>query len=215
MFHTVAPTGQYELANFCNSNTFSVAGQLAYCDMSTDGGGWLIIQRRLTNGTTNFTRNWQEYEDGFGDLEGEFWYGMKSIHCLTSRWEMELRIDMQTTDGVAFNWTYQTVQVGGPRTNYTLTLGAGRGTKNYMHDAMRLHNGNQFSTYDIDNDKNSGSCAESYKGGWWYNSCHNANLNGRNGVKATEGIAWLNGNWVYLQSVEMKIRPTSCTADMC
>ena len=114
--HTTIPTGQYELDNFCHpgdTDTLSVSSKLARCDMSTDGGGWLVIQRRLLNGNTNFTRNWQDYEDGFGDLEGEFWYGLKNIHCLTSRWEMELRIDMETTDGVAFNWTYLAVQVGG------------------------------------------------------------------------------------------------------
>ena len=212
--HTLAPTGQYELNNFCHhSDTFSVSGKLARCDMCTDGGGWLVIQRRLPNGKTNFTRNWQDYEDGFGDLEGEFWYGLRNIHCLTSHWEMELRIDMETTDGVAFNWTYQTVQVGGPRTNYTLTLGAGRGTKNYMFDAMRHHNGNQFTTYDVDNDKWSNNCALTFRGGWWYNSCYNANFNGRNGVKSGQGIAWNKDhhrNSVSIQSVEMKIKPATC-----
>ena len=207
-FHTIAPTGQYELDNFCHhSDTFSVSGKLARCDMCTDGGGWLVIQRRLLNGNTNFTRNWKDYEDGFGDLEGEFWYGLRNIHCLTSRWEMVLRIDMETTDGVAFNWTYQTVQVGGPRTNYTLTLGAGHGTKNYMFDPMGHHNGNQFSMYDVDNDKWPNNCAVAFKGGWWYNRCHNVNLNGRNGVKTAQGIRWITVN---LQSVEMKIRPATC-----
>ena len=118
---------------------------------------------------------------------------------------------METTEGVAFNWIYRTVQVGGPRTNYTLTLGAGRGTKNYMYDAMRYHNGNQFSTYDVDYDTSSSNCAVTYKGGWWYNGCHNANLNGKNGIKTDQGISWSNNRYfVNLQSVEMKIRPATC-----
>ena len=217
--HTTPPTGLYELNNFCHpgdTDTLSVPNNLARCDMNTDGGGWLVIQRRLLNGNTNFKHNWQEYEDGFGDLEGEFWYGLRNIHCLTSRWEMVLRIDMETTDGVAFNWTYETVQVGGPHTNYTLTLGAGHGTKNYMFDAVRYHNGNQFSMYDVDNDKSSSNCAVGNKGGWWYNRCHEAKLNGRHGIKNAQWIVWHNNvNYVYLQSVEMKIRPTSCTVDVC
>ena len=70
----VAPTGKYELANFCHYNTFGNSRFQARCDMCTDDGDWLVIPRRLPNGTTNFTRNWQVYdEDGFGDLEGEFW----------------------------------------------------------------------------------------------------------------------------------------------
>ena len=70
----VAPTGKYELANFCHYNTFGNSRFQARCDMCTDDGDWLVIPRRLPNDTTNFTRNWQVYvEDGFGDLEGEFW----------------------------------------------------------------------------------------------------------------------------------------------
>ena len=37
----------------------------------------------------------------------------------------------------------------------------------------------QFSTNNNDNDENpAGSCAQDYKGAWWYNFCHRSNLNG-------------------------------------
>lgn len=39
-------------------------------------------------------------------------------------------------------------------------------------------NGTSFSTVDRDNDQLSGHCSTSYKGGWWFNACSNAFLNG-------------------------------------
>lgn len=41
------------------------------------------------------------------------------------------------------------------------------------------HNGMQFSTYDNDNDKFEGNCAEQDGSGWWMNRCHAAHLNGK------------------------------------
>lgn len=40
-------------------------------------------------------------------------------------------------------------------------------------------NGASFSTVERDNDQwNSGHCANDYNGGWWFNDCHDAFLNG-------------------------------------
>lgn len=41
------------------------------------------------------------------------------------------------------------------------------------------HNGMQFSTYDKDNDKFDGNCAQQDGSGWWMNRCHAAHLNGK------------------------------------
>ena len=38
-----------------------------------------VIQRR-ESGTVSFSRTWIEYENGFGDLQTEFWLGKKNLH---------------------------------------------------------------------------------------------------------------------------------------
>ena len=83
----IVPSNVYKLKNFCNKNcsTLIISG---YCDTVTDGGGWLVVQRR-TNCSENFHKNWNDYEMGFGSPTGELWYGLRALHCLTSSgsWE--------------------------------------------------------------------------------------------------------------------------------
>ena len=217
-----ASSGIFDFKIFCGgpSEPFSSEGTdftlYAPCDMDTDRGGWMVIQRRVPGGTVNFTRNWEDYENGFGDLNGEFWYGLRNLHCLTAREEVELRIDMVTKTKTKIWWTYQTFKVAGAGDKYRLSIGGGKGSAG--SDAMATHNGMQFSTYDQDNDKNSGSCAYREHGAWWYKSCYRANLNGPHNTPSLPGvdqtfakIKWHDGSaWQELSSVEMKIRAKKC-----
>ena len=198
-------------SQFSFSDTYTTL--TARCDMETDGGGWMVIQRRVANGNVNFTRDWNDYVKGFGDLNGEFWYGLDNIHYLTTRDDVELRIDMvMEDDGSELTWTYQTFTVAGANDKYRLTIGGGVGTG---YDAMNYHNGQQFSTYDNDNDQSGGSnCAYRYQGGWWYNSCYYANLNGPHDIPPNPSVhqTYARMKWYRrdVSSSEMKIRPKQC-----
>ena len=216
-FFSKAPTGEYTIRNFIGRSPFTAPGAYAYCDMETDGGGWMIIQKRLPNGKVNFTRNWSDYENGFGDLNGEFWYGLRNIHHLTTRDKVELRIDMvKKANGQKLSWIYQTFQVAGAADKYKLTIGEGEGEG---RDAMAVHNGQKFTTYDSDNDLYAPkSCGYIEQGGWWYAACYHANLNGPHTRPSLPGIdpnnavlEWHDGaKYQALSSVEMKIRVKKC-----
>ena len=217
----LAPTGEYVLRKFTGQPVEPFSSNTAYttlkarCDMDTDGGGWIVIQRRVPNGTVNFTATWDDYENGFGDLNGEFWYGLRNIHFLTAQGEVELRIDMVKSDGGNLTWTYQTFTVAGGGDKYRLTIGGGEGVG---RDAMAYHNGMQFTTYDQDNDRSRSNCAYAVQGGWWYNRCYYTNLNGPHNTPSWAGVNptsakigwWDSSVYQQLSSVEMKIRVKNC-----
>ena len=183
VFHSPnCSSGIYEISSTCENEPMPFAHMTtptkmyAVCNMDTDGGGWMVIQRRI-NGSVDFFRNWTQYEEGFGNLDTEFWYGLRNIHCLTTRYDVELRIDLREEDGNKVTWKYQRFRVDGADDMYRLHIGEGRGIG---RDGMAHHNGQRFSTVDSDNDRNTGNCAQKYKGAWWYDSCYleGSNLNG-------------------------------------
>jgi len=73
--------------------------------------------------------------------------------------------------------------------------------------------GMQFTTTDKDNDRHGGNCAIMFKGAWWYNSCHNANLNGlyHGGPYESyaDGVCWnaFRGLQYSLKRTELKLQP--------
>ena len=128
------------------------------CDMNHGNGGWLVIQWRIKEGMENFDRIWSEYKEGFGDLEGEFWYGLKNIHCLTNRESVELRLDLEDERGNKVTTTYQEFRVEESENKYRLHIG-GEDIPAGTFDFMTPHNNLFFSTKDRDNDSWRGNCA--------------------------------------------------------
>uniref|UniRef100_A0A3Q2QF10 Fibrinogen C domain containing 1 n=1 Tax=Fundulus heteroclitus TaxID=8078 RepID=A0A3Q2QF10_FUNHE len=189
-------------------------GFMVYCDMSTDGGGWTVIQRR-EDGSVNFFRGWEAYRDGFGTTTGEHWLGLQRIYALTRSGGFELRIDMADFDNATAFALYSDFSVGLDSVNpeedgYPLTVDGYSGTAG---DSLLKHSGMRFTTKDRDQDQSENNCAAYYQGAWWYRNCHTSNLNGqylRGGhASYADGVEWSSWTgWQYsLRFTEMKIRP--------
>ncbi|CAC5413293.1 Fibrinogen-like protein A,Ryncolin-4,Angiopoietin-related protein 7,Ficolin-3,Ficolin-1-B,Ficolin-2,Ryncolin-1,Tenascin-R,Fibrinogen-like protein 1,Ficolin-1,Fibrinogen C domain-containing protein 1-A,Tenascin-X,Tenascin-N,Ryncolin-3,Fibrinogen C domain-containing protein 1,Ryncolin-2,Angiopoietin-related protein 6,Techylectin-5B,Angiopoietin-related protein 2,Ficolin-1-A,Tenascin,Fibrinogen C domain-containing protein 1-B [Mytilus coruscus] len=184
----IMPKGQngiHTIFPISNDNGFEV-----YCDFKTDNGNWTVFQRRI-NGTTDFFRGWEEYENGFGNLEVEFWLGNRKINELTSTGKHELRIDLTDFVGNTGFAKYSTFFVGNGSSNYKLTVGGYSGS---LGDSLKEVNGMSFTTKDRDYDHHSAlNCANNNKGAWWYHDCTYSNLNGQyrqSGQISVEGIYW-------------------------
>ncbi|XP_034743900.1 tenascin-N isoform X1 [Etheostoma cragini] len=177
-----------------------------YCDMETDGGGWLVLQRR-TVGKLDFMKRWKQYIIGFGNMTDEFWIGLDKIYELTNTpTQYELRFDLGLGAERAFA-VYDNFKIAPVKQKFQLTIGKYSGTAG---DAMTYHQGRPWTTIDNDNDIALGNCALTHRGAWWYKNCHLANPNGKWGDnRHSLGVNWepWKGHLVSLDFTEMKIRP--------
>ena len=210
---------QYKMKNMCGN--YHSAITKVYCDTVTAGGGWLVIQRRI-DGSVDFNRYWSEYEEGFGNLPdndkdttGEFWIGLRSLHCLTNREQWGLHIDYMFPNKTKGYLSYRHFRVGPASDDYRLSISgfSGNTTDPFTGSNYLLNNINnmKFTTRDRDNDKWSLNCAvhtsSRYAGGWWYNLCSGLYPNGPyNSIYSAD----LNGQWHRLPFIEIKIRPLNC-----
>ncbi|XP_051835475.1 tenascin [Antechinus flavipes] len=178
-----------------------------FCDMTSDGGGWIVFLRR-SNGHQDFYQNWRTYATGFGKLGDEFWLGLDNIHKITDQGQYELRVDLQDNGETAYA-IYDRFSVGDAKSRYKLKVDGYSGTAG---DSMAYHNGRSFSTYDKDTDSAITNCALSYKGAFWYKNCHRVNLMGRYGDNNhSQGVNWFHwkGHEHSIQFAEMKLRPSN------
>ncbi|XP_012942175.1 microfibril-associated glycoprotein 4 [Aplysia californica] len=187
-----------------------------FCDMETEGGGWTVVQQRA-NGLVNFTRKWDDYTFGFGNVNNEYWLGNENLHSMTTETRYSLRVDMWDWDDRFAYAQYNIFHVGPETTGYRLTV-EGYREESTAGDSLKHHSGMGFSTIDRDNDNWSGSCARADRSGWWFNKCSFCSPNGefqrggygsKFGDGKRTGITWY--EWskrpgYSLMRVQMKIK---------
>ncbi|XP_027876929.1 angiopoietin-related protein 3-like isoform X1 [Xiphophorus couchianus] len=168
---------------------------MVFCDMSRGRGATVIQQRR--DGSMNFDQPWEKYENGFGELQGEFWLGLKKMYSLASQGNSVLHIQLEDWKQNRHFIEYR-FYLEGPVSNYTIRLVYLSGS---LPNPLSNHTGVVFSTKDRDNGRHWASrCSHPQSGGWWFSSCGDTNLNERySRVRANgrserrRGIQWRSG----------------------
>ncbi|XP_067432433.1 microfibril-associated glycoprotein 4-like [Thunnus thynnus] len=182
-----------------------------YCDMDSDGGRWMVFQRRM-DGSVNFYRSWDQYKEGFGIAAGEYWLGLESLFHLTLRKKYELLVDMEDFSGNNASARYSSFSIESESDGYKLHVSGF--TDGGAGDGLETHNGQKFSTFDKNQDSDNANCARQFLGAFWYNVCRQANSNGiyrwvADDTIFTVGVEW--GPWkgsnYSLKTISMKIRP--------
>ncbi|XP_068128094.1 ficolin-1-A-like isoform X2 [Hyperolius riggenbachi] len=181
------------------------------CDMHTDGGGWIVFQRRA-DGSVDFYRGWEDYKRGFGSQLSEFWLGNDNIHQLTATGSYQLRVDLEDFDKNRTYATYSGFKLEDEGNLYRLRFS--NFTGGTAGDSLNVHKNMSFTTKDRDNDTgDKANCAVLWSGAWWYKSCHNSNLNGLylggQQAQSGSGVNWFTfrTNYYSHKVSEMKFRP--------
>ena len=203
--YTAAPNDVYQMRKCipgCDKITpFTTVNTDVYCRTDENGGGWTVIQRkRVDDSSVDFNKTWKDYVEGFGNLEGNFWYGLRSIHCLTQGYPWEMKTKIKSKIHGWYDVYYNQFSVGSPSEEYPLTVGGFTGGDDTDWFADQPLNGIKFSTSDNDNDRSSGNCAAQWKSGWWYNNCTSININAKNPYMGNKDVIF----------AEMMIRPKDC-----
>lgn len=201
-----------------------------FCEMDYMGGGWTVMQRRM-DGLTDFKRPWTDYADGFGNLAGEHWLGLKKVFHIVNQKDtrFQLHIALVSQDDVTSYASYDDFHLDSETQFFSIHLGRYAGSAG---DAFRGYDQEQnqdtapFSASDVDNDgcnpfcsignRTVESCSTRHnQTGWWFNQCGLANLNGcSEDAEQNQGqrthILWdtwrQNGIPHSIKSVTMKIR---------
>ena len=203
------------------------------CDQITDGGGWIIYQRRL-DGSVNFERNWDDYKNGFGIIGGdteEMWLGNENVYQLlqgnasskassnarsngSTGTEFELRFEVHSFDGDSGWVSCYPIQMSPEYDNYSLTWDTIEESLPGLNRDLEYHKNKPFTT--IDRVNSMPYCISNFRGGWWFGRCVKLFLNGvyiSENQMAYTSIHFDNfKGFDTLQKSVMMLRPTNSTS---
>ena len=98
-----------------------------YCSIDQ----YIVIQRRTVPFDMSFNRTWDEYKNGFSDLNGEFWLCLEKLYRITNQPHMTYKVGKLFYD----EWSY--FYIGGENEQYMIKSTGSQGVSNV--------NGHQYS----------------------------------------------------------------------
>ena len=169
--------------------SFEGSTKKVFCDMTTNGGGWIVMQR-IFDGSVDFNRDWNNYKDGFGDVYGEHWIGNEFVHQYTNAYPTEMIAEGTAFDGNRVSAKMRNFALGDETSKYVLKYDVCIGLADTFNgcDDWDYQRSMKFTTFDRDNDNLEVNCAATRNGGWWYRGCSKVKLNGKySTVESAEG----------------------------
>ncbi|XP_030377812.1 fibroleukin isoform X2 [Scaptodrosophila lebanonensis] len=169
----------------------------ALCDAEVAGSGWIVIQRRF-DGSVNFDRIWEDYRFGFGNLNGEFFFGLEKLHQITKWKPHELYIQLKDYNNRTLYVRFEQFEIENEESDYMIKR-VGNCITNATNVKI-LQKNIKFNTRDKINCKYF-SCVGSY--GWW----HIASMSNLNVPKYSQ-LYWEEYNKaIKVKSTKMMIKP--------
>ena len=148
------------------------------CDQNTEGGGWIMYQRRV-DGALSFQKNWKEYTEGFGtngDGKTELWLGNENVYQVLQtyqagpiRFEWEMRLEADTKDENNACWLLsQKFRMLNAANKYAIDWFWGRVGGNAFNMTEDFNHLRLRSFKTVDSPDGHSTCCNQHKGGWWY-----------------------------------------------
>ncbi|KRF98353.1 uncharacterized protein Dwil_GK27183 [Drosophila willistoni] len=177
---------------------------------------WTVILRRVY-GNVSFSRDWNEYKNGFGDPNGgDFHIGLDNLYSMLRTRQHELYVSVKDVIGSTGYARYDNFKINHENASYNLlSVGEYKGTAG---DSLSFHVGLNFTAKGRDPVYRS---PNNDLGGWWFKTTKEnerawlSNLNGKyyeSGIAPNKrGITW--GSFsdfnysISLTFAQMMIRP--------
>nr|XP_039253315.1 uncharacterized protein LOC120330418 [Styela clava] len=149
-------------------------------------GPFMLIQRNVNIGT--WDKDLSDYEQTFGDLMSDYWFGLEDLHTVTSKEKYSLLIIAIESSPMANKMhalSFGEFKVGAKSTGWVLTLAERNYDMKSDHPGGEMFiessHGEKFYARDTKTAGNS-KCLDPNMGGWWMKEntaeCSNTNLNG-------------------------------------